>query len=492
LRVLDLIIILVYLARVVGIGFAVRKKQTTTDEYFRASSSMGWLIVGISIVGSSTSTLSYLSFPGEIIAHGPALLLANLVFPISYLVISRRFLPTYLRYNVTTIFEYLERRFDLPVRMLGTVVFFLTRVARLSFIVFTASLAVSSILSLPLPTIVAAVGLLATLYTTLGGIRADIIADTWETAVLFLGGITTIVVAVILMNGPTSVVRVIVQQRHLNIPLLSMEGTSVVGVLLWAFVLDVYVFGSDQSMVQRIFCTRTLSDARKGMLLNFVGSFVFETILALIGFSLFAYFTAHPEPQVSYLGKGLERHADMMFPFFIAHVMPAGASGLIVASLLAAAMSSLDSGINSSVTVLQIDILDRFGVLRDPKATVAFAKKMSVLFGILATIGAWLIPMMKGNLLQVTASVGGLFEGPVMALFLLAVCTKSVERNGAYAGVIGGILAGIAVAYSNKFFGTPRPSFTWIAPAGAATTALIGWAVSQTYHRRKPLQGVRP
>ena len=479
MRTLDLIIVCAYLARMVGIGFAVRKKQTTTDEYFRASSSMGWLVVGISIIGASTSTLSYLSFPGEVIAHGPGLLLANLVFPISYFLIARLFLPTYMRHNVTSIFEYLERRFDISVRVLAVIVFFLTRLARLSFIVFTASLAMSSIVNLPITTIITAVGLVATLYTAIGGIRADIIADTWETTVLFLGGLTTIAVAIVLMHGPGEIFRVVSEQRHLSIPFLSLEGTSVVGVLIWAFVLDIYVFASDQAMVQRAFCTGSLTEARRGMLVNFAGSFAFETILALIGFCLFAFFTAHPETWVPYLGPGLKSHADKMFPFFITHVMPVGLSGIIVASLLAAAMSSLDSGINSSVTVLHIDILSRFGFRHIGRSQVAFAKKMSFVFGLLATAGAWLIPTFKGNLLQVTAGIGGLFEGPMMALFFLAVCTKSVERLGAITGVIAGVLVGVGVAYSHQIFGTGRPSFTWIAPASAATTIIVGWLGSR-------------
>lgn len=125
MRLIDRILILIYLVRMITIGVVLRKKQSSIEEYFKASGSMGWSLIGLSILGKSISTISYLSFPAKVIAHGPGLLIANIIFPISYIIIAYVFLPVYFKYNVTSIFEYLENRFNANVGLLGVIIFFL-------------------------------------------------------------------------------------------------------------------------------------------------------------------------------------------------------------------------------------------------------------------------------------------------------------------------------------------------------------------------------
>ena len=475
MRRIDLIIVVLYLLRLVFIGLRLREKQPNLREYFVASSSMGWLIVGISIVGSSTSTISYLSFPSEVIAHGPALLLANLAFPVSYFVVAYIFLPAYIKHNVTTIFEYLEIRFGAGVRRLGVMMFFVHRIIKLAFVVYTGAIAIRTVADFPLPGIILILGAVAIAYTTLGGVRADIIADTWETTVLFIGGIAAIAVATYGAHGMGTVVRVVKSQGHLNLPIVSYHTTSVVGVLIWAFLLDLIVFGSDQAILQRAFCTKSLADARKSMLLNFVGSFVFEAMLCLIGFALFAYFSVH---SGSFPG-GLKENSDKVFPYFISHYMPVGLSGIVIASLLAASMASLDSGINSSVAVFQIDVLSRFPRLQRYQDSVWLARTLSVAVGILMTGAGCLLPLMHSNLLQTTGSIGGWMEGPLMAIFILGMISKRLRGSAMIIGVICGVVAGALFSLSGKLFGLRTPSFTWIEPFSVAVVFLVTLLVNR-------------
>jgi len=465
----DAIIVAVYLLRLVFIGFRLREKQSNLREYFVASSSMGWLIVGISIIGSSTSTISYLSFPSEVIAHGPALLLANLAFPVSYLVVAYIFLPAYLKHNVTTIFEYLEVRFGVSVRMLGVMMFFVHRIIKLAFVVYTGAIAIRTVADFPMPAIILILGAVAIAYTTLGGVRADIIADTWETTVLFLGGIAAIAVATYGAQGIANVLKVVESEGHVNLPIISYDTTSVIGVLIWAFLLDLVVFGSDQAILQRAFCTKSLADARKSMLLNFVGSFVFEAMLCLIGFALFAYFRVHAG---SFPG-GLRQNSDQVFPYFISHYMPLGLSGLIIASLLAASMASLDSGINSSVAVFQIDVLGRFSRFQRYQDSVWLARTLSLIVGVLMTGAGCLLPLMHSNLLQTTGSIGGWLEGPLMAIFILGMVSKRLRGPAMIVGVAWGVVAGALFSLSGRLFGLRTPSFTWIEPVSVSVVFVV-------------------
>lgn len=476
---IDGVVIIFYLAGMIVVGFILSKKQSSTEEYFLANRSISWSLIGLSILGSSISTISYLSFPGEIIANGPTLFLMNLVFPISYLIIAYVFLPVYFKYKVKTIFEYLEHRFNANVRLFGVIIFFFMRISWMAIIIYTASIAISSILNLPILIIILIIGLVTTIYTSLGGIRADILTDAVQTTILFLGGIVAIFIIIVAIKGFTPILDTILKEGQFNSPIISMDLTSILGVLIWSFFINIAVFGTDQVMVQRCFCTSSLKQARMGMLFNFIGNFIFGIILSLIGFALLSYFTINNSIIQDYFQGGLKENADKIFPFFISHFMPTGFSGLIIAALLAAAMSSLDSGINSTITVIQIDIRERYKILWTNVSSMKFIKITSVLLGLSITILALILPSIKGNLLQVSSKIAGLFEGPLSAIFLLGMISKRATPFGAILGGLTGVLAGVVLSYGDIWFGFPPVSFTWIIPFGTTIGFASGFIASK-------------
>lgn len=317
-------------------------------------------------------------------------------------------------------------------------------------ILFTVSIALNSILSLPIWIIILILGLVATIYTSFGGIRADIFSDTLQTIILFLGAILTILIISIKMGGISPILDTISKEGHLRIPIVSMNITSISGILIWAFFINISVFGTDQVMVQRCLCSKTLDQAGKGVLFSFIGSLFFGILLSLIGFCLFAYFANKRIIIQNYFLGGLKENSDKIFPFFIANCIHVGLAGLIIAALLAAAMSSLDSGINSSITVMHIDIREKFGLLWPKCPSLIFVKRMSFYLGLLITILALLLPSIrKGNILTISAKFAGWFEGSMAAIFILGVITKRATPFGTIFGALTGVLTGSFFSYSD-------------------------------------------
>jgi SSS family solute:Na+ symporter len=480
LKLIDASVIAAYLVGMILVAVVLKKRQTTLEEYFRAGRSVGSTLIGLSILGSSISTISYLSFPGEIIANGPGLLLMNLVFPFSYLVVAYVILPVYFKHNTRSVYEYLERRFDARVRMLGTIMFFLMRISWMAVIIYTASIALASILDLPIFAVIFLLGMVATVYTGIGGIRADIISDAVQTVILFLGALLTIIIVPLKMKGLTPIISAIAQQGKFDVPLLSWELTSVIGVLTWTFFLNIASFGTSQVLVQRYFCAPTIKQARKGILFNFVGSFLFGIILALIGFSLLAFFSSGGGAAQELLPGGTAANPDKLYPLFITRFIPPGLSGLVMAALLAAAMSSLDSGINSSVNVLQVDLREKYNILWPRYPAITFVRRASFAVGLLVTALAFLLPLMKGNLLQVSSKIVGLFEGPMAAVFLLGILSKRATPASVIAGAAAGAVSCALLSYIDLFLSIEPVSFTWIIPTGALVTMAVGYAAGRS------------
>lgn len=477
MRPLDALVIGLYLVAMLALGLGLRRRQTSLEEYFLASRSLGWRLIGLSLLSTSISTISYLSLPGEMVAHGPTFLFSTLVFPLSYAVIAYGLLPAYFRQGARTIFEYLRARFDARVELAGVVIFFFMRTVWMALIVYTAAIGLRGLVRLPTTAVILCVGLVATVYTAIGGIRADIISDAVQAVVMFAGAIVALTLVLVDLGGASPVLDVLTREGHLEVPAIAFGRTSLVGVLIWATFLNVTVLGTDQVIVQRYFCSRSLSDARRGLLFTLLATVAFTFLLSAVGLGLFAYYSG-PEGAALAAGPGgLKVNADELFPHFIANAMPAGLAGLVIAALLAAAMSSLDSGINSSVTVLEVDLRERFGLLPARPALV-LARRGSLVVGVAVTLLALLVPQLEGNLLQVSGKLGSWLEGALAGVFLLGVFSRRATPTGALGGAVTGVLTGAVFSYSDLLFGTPAASFTWIVPVSLAVTFLTGLGLS--------------
>lgn len=469
LQVLDYVVILVYLAAVFAIGWYFSRQQKQQDDYFVAGRRLPWMAVGLSIVATMLSTVTYLAAPGEMIQHGPALALGWLAVPLAFLIVNYLWVPFFMRLGVTSIYEYLDNRFGLVARLTAVTLFvMILRLLWMATVVLTGSRAVAQIthgsmmqllgLDLTLDqwllVVMFGVGVFATIYTVLGGIKAVVWTDVAQFIVLFGGLVLTVFfVAWKTGTGPVDWWQTTTgsdMSGHEMPPLFSLDPTvrtSLLFTILNAVFWYACTFIGDQVAVQRYLTTPSVSAAVKGNIVNFSANFVMMALLALCGMALLTYYLDPDYATVIADGISDPRDkavADKVFPHFIAYGLPAGISGLVVAALFAVAMSSLDSGINSVAAVLTIDVFDRLGITRHSRTSLWLPRVLTLVVGTACTLMAFAMLAIpeRYNIIGVTARTFNCALGPLAAMFVVGMF---IPRAGQAAIVIATWL-GLAVA----------------------------------------------
>lgn len=471
---LDYGIVLIYLLGTFAAGVYFSRQQHQGEDYFVAGRRMPWFAVGLSLIASLMSTVSYLATPGEVLQHGLALTLAWIALPLAFLVVNRLWIPFFMRLGVTSIYEYLEQRFGFATRLLGVGLFALVlRFFWMATIVVTASRAVAQITypnlgqitSSPLRLdqwtliVLVSVGGFATIYTMLGGIKAVIWTDVVQFIVLFAGLIITLtVVALDTGTGPIDwwqKTTTSAQQGHEWPPLASWDITVRNTVLFTSLNLLCWyscTFIGDQVAVQRYLTTPSVGAAVRGNIVNFVGEFFMMALLALCGMALLTYYL-DPQFQTE-IANGISDPrnssvADKVFPYFISNGLPVGMSGLVVAALFAVAMSSLDSGINSVSTVVTVDVFSRINPKLTKEGELRIARILSLIVGLGCAGLAWILLYIpeKYNIIDITARTFNCALGPLGALFVSGMFLKRVGESAVIASTICGLLVALGAAW---------------------------------------------
>jgi len=492
LRFLDWVIIGLYAAAVLGTGWYYSRKQKSTDEYFVGSGKMSPLLVGVSLFATLLSTISYLSVPGEYIAKGPASLVSMAHIPVTFFIVGYILLPVFMKNRVISAYELLELRLGYGIRALGASMFIILRLVWMSLLVYLAAKAMTVMFGIPaeeqsrwIPWIVLISGFIAVLYTSMGGMRAVVITDFMQTILLFGGALLVLAMVTLHFGGfgwfPTE------WQIHWDRqPFFDFDPSrriTMVGVVLSTIIWCVCTAGGDQTAVQRFMSTQDPRAARRSYLVNLcVGTVVIVT-LCLVGFGLMAYVRETPGVMPAYIS--LERNADDIFPRYIAYNLPAGISGLVVAAMFAAAMSSIDSGVNSITAVVMTDFLDRFDLRPETdRGHVLFAKGLAFSIGAIVVVGSSFMQHVKGNITAVTSKTTNLLVTPIFALFFFALFVPFARPIGVFAGAICGTATAILIAFSGPFFGFHHVtgydpvSFMWIGPVALAVNIAVGTVVS--------------
>ena len=499
LGAVDWCVIVLYALFMVGVGLYYSRRQTSTEEYFLASRNMSSTLVGISMFATLLSTISYLSVPGEMIKHGPVVLCGLLATPFVYLVVSYFLIPRLMRLEITSAYELLETRLGAPVRVVGAVIFIMTRLVWMALLVYIAAKLMVEMLNWSealIPWVVLAAGLIAVLYTAVGGLRAVVVTDLYQFFILMAGAVITVVLISVRMGGlgwfPTAWAPNWDQQ-----PLFSWNistRATVVGALIGTFCWWVCTAGSDQVAIQRYLATRDTKSARRAFLINLVANFLIMLFLAVVGFALLGFFRANPHLIPD--GKNLIANADYLFPRYIANYLPVGFAGLVVAGMFAAAMSSLDSGINSIVTVVSRDFVQRFRRQERPEAdgaggNVKTAKILVLFIGLAVVLLSSQMGKVPGNITEVTNKTNGLFVGPLFGLFFMALFMRRSTGFGAVIGAVYGFMVAFAFAYWEKITGAAHSlSFQLIIPAAVGAHIAVGALASRVPTKGKRLASV--
>jgi SSS family transporter len=491
-HLIDWLIVGAYLLAMALVGIYFSRRQKSLDHYLRAEQSMGWLPVGLSLMAALNSGMDYLMQPSSTIKYGVVLVLGITSWFALYPWVAKVAFPFYHRLNFYTVYEYLEARFDVRVRTLAALIFLLWRLGWMATAMYVPSLAINAATGgqVDLNTMTIVVGTLVTLYTMLGGIEAVIWNDVAQFCIMF-GGLAATVVIVwsTVPGGLGEIWSVNAAAGKLDWwPPLVVPGTTGVLPHVTSFfeqpmtlitLLTALVIGrmaqytSDQVMVQRLQTTRSLKDARSAFIVNAAGDALWMIGLSFVGFALFAYFQRTPLPP--------EFATDKLVPYFMSLAFPAGAVGLVIAAIMAASLSSIDSAINSCTSVAVVDLYNRVwkgadvrGATMTPveeREQVLVSRIATVFFGALGTTLACNVSRI-GSLLEINAKVVNAFTGPLFGIFLLAMFSRRAGSAAALVAGVVGALTAYYVAYHSSI------GFMWPSTFGLAATLLAGLALA--------------
>lgn len=499
LRPIDWVIIVGYAVSTVFLGWWVSRKQENTSEYFVGSGKMNPLLIGVSLFATLLSTISYMGYPGEALGKGPVYLTNLLAYPFVFLIVGFGILPIYMKLKVTSAYELLENKLGLSIRLLGASLFLILRLFWMSLLVYLTSKALAIMIGLDekyIPWIVVCTSAFAIAYTSLGGLRAVVITDLMQTILLYGGALLVIGTITVKMGGfswfPTHWQTGFWDTQPIFPKDLSTRVT-VIGSILSVLVWHSSTAGGDQVSIQRFMATQDAHAARKAIAMQLVVACIVAITLGLTGFALLGYFQAHPDllPE----GMALKANADKIFPHFIAFHLPPVVSGFVMAGLFAAAMSSIDSGVNSITAVVMTDYLDRFG--RKPKTErkhVLLARGMAIGIGVIVILVSTLMEHVPGNITAVTTKTVNLLTVPIFILFFFALFVPFANTAGVWVGEICSIVTAVLIAFSGPIFGVTENgldpvSFQWIAPAALVVGVSTGTLACKLFSRKHPTPG---
>lgn len=497
LHTLDLIVIGGYLLFSVGLGFALRR-QANRDEFFSAGRSMGKITVGLSVMATLFSANSFVMFPSAAYGSSIRLVMALVAFWAMGPVIAWVFIPVYARLKCATAYEYLEHRFHVSVRCLASGLFVLLRISWMAAATHAAAVAISAISGLGHYTVIIGLGVVAILYTMLGGLRAVMWTDVLQFFVFFG---TILFCSGLLISqadgGASGIIDTYFADRENLVFDFSLDPTLAYGtiaILLGSFLEGMSAFGADQVAVQRYIAAKDVRTSQAGFLINLLGMLIVIPGLLAMGMGLFAYFQSHPEqmaPQVAqqvatnlaaedeqpsratleiqdrlkqhravksdtasmsedelaidyYSQEPRQLHTDVVslkltdqaLPQFVRLKFPPGVVGLLVAALMAATMSSIDSGIHSVTTALVVDFRDRLFPHRRPKTDaqdMLVTRLLLVGIGVVSIVLACFVGQL-GDVFTVAKKTVGAFAAPLLSVFILGFFVKRATPLGVFLG----------------------------------------------------------
>ena len=476
-------ILFVYLGLMIAVGAWWSRRQKTTEDYFLAGRRMPWIVVSMSAFVSLTSAISYLGVPRTSYEENISMIVGYVSSPIVAVILIAVFMPFYFRLRVTTSYEYIDRRFGQTARFVIAGLWLLSRLGWLGTVIFAPSLALSVVTGMPLWATIILIGTLATIYTTLGGLSAVIWTDMVQFIIL-AGGAVWVAITLIqsVPDGVTGIWQIAEQGGrtsgfHWGITLSKMSASTAVIAM---FLAGLHDFGTDQVTVQRLLAVPRFRDVAKAILANAAITMLIMSLLLFIGIGLFAYYKTFP----GLLDPAMNQ--DKILPFYIMQALPVGISGLLVTAIFAAAMSSMDSGIHSLSTVVVHDFVrplrGRSHNDHDDHSDLVLARVLVVVLGILATVVAFWVSSFE-HVLDAAATILGLFNAPILALFMLGMFTRRGLFAGWIIGVFPAMIGLLTILQIEKARGEVLLHWYYRFPFSFVTCITIGYVASRCFKR---------
>jgi SSS family transporter len=469
----DFAIIALYLAGITLFGLRFRKKHRSLRDYFLAGRDIPWWAIALSIVAAETSTLTIISIPGLAYDTNFTFLQVVMGYVVGRIVISFLLLPHYFRGDLYTAYELIERRFGRGLRSLTAGLFLLTRAAAEGVRVYAVSIVVAIALGTGEVASIAIITALTLIYTFEGGLAAVIWTDVVQTAIYVGGALVGLVTIAHLVPGGWSAIHTAAATAG-KLQVFNFSRSVWIPYTFWAGLIGGTFFtvashGTDQLIVQRLLAARGQKQSAAALVSSgFAVLFQFALFL-MMGVMLWAYYRA-PSAQFG--------RPDRIYPTFIVTKMPHGISGLLIAAILAAAMSNLSAALNSLSSSAIMDFYARLRPQADESTKMRLSRLATVLWALIL-FGLAVIALHKvGRVVEVGLQIASVAYGALLGAFLLGVLTRRANQLGAMIGMLLGFAVDLYL-----WLGTRVP-WTWWVMIGATVTFVVGWLVSWPARRK--------
>ena len=483
LHPLDYVTLAAYLAVLVGMGFYFSGREHGTDDFFLAGRRIPSWACGLSLFGTSISAISFMAIPALVYRTNWVYIFGNMMIVAVPFFIIRFYLPFFRQLGVSSAYEYLEKRFGVAARLMGSGAFVALQFARMGIVLYLPALALAAVTGFNIYGCILLMGIVATLYTVLGGIEAVIWTDVIQVVITFGGALLSFfIITSGVPGGISQIISMGMAEGKFHAVNLTWDATTTAlwVVMVGNFFKFVIPYSSDQTCIQRYLTTPDEKQAARAIWINAAMSVPGWSLFFAVGTALWAFYKLHPE----LLNPAAQ--TDEIFPWFIAQQLPIGVAGLAIAALLAASMSSLDSSMNSIAMALTTDFYRRFGGPRSERHYLNWARAVTVLLGMIGTgLALYLAANPSGSMWDQFQKIMGLFGSGLAGLFAAGIFTRRISGRG--------IIIGFAVSAILLYVVSSRQTvhFFLYGGIGILSCFIAGWLASWLLpDREKNLAGL--
>jgi SSS family solute:Na+ symporter len=488
MNLLDWSIVAAYMIGMIALSAWLGRTQKTGRDYFLGGNRIGPWAIGTSILATQCSTNSLLGAPAFVIAVGGLMWLQyELAVPLAMIGVMMFLMPFFRSQGIVSVYEYLGRRFGPGSRTMLSLLFQFLRAFSTGVTVYGISLVIQQLVGLPFWASVLLIGVVAMVYEFLGGIRADIYSDVIQMIILYAGIALCLVYAVHLAGGWSEIIAVFPadKARTLDFGSTGLTGTNPFAfwpMLIGGFFLYLSYYGCDQTQVQRGLSTRDVDGTNMALFINGLLRFPLTLTYCLIGVAIGAYMIKYPDfVRILTDPSTGEVNYNLAVPSFCLHALPHGAIGLIMVAMFAAAMSSLDSTLNSLSALTIRDVVERFrsaGPLSE-REMIRWGRLITIGWGVLCMTFSFFVGDISPSIIEAINKIGSLVNGPILATFLLAILTRRANDPGVMTGIIAGFIANLMT-----WIFLPGVSWLWWNVSGCLITFGVGYGASFLFHAR--------
>ncbi len=478
---LNILVLVLYFVLLVFLGFYFSKKQKNSDDYFKGGKKIPWWAAGLSLYGTGLSAISFMAVPAKTYATDWAYFMTKLPQILIPIIVCWLFIPFYRKLDITTAYEYLEKRFNLATRLIGSFSFIVFQLGRIGIVLYLPAIALNVATGMDIIFCIVLMGVISLIYTIMGGIEAVIWTDVLQVIIL-IGGIILclVLISFSLEGGIKEIIEVGRQNEKFEILNMALDFTQPTFwvVVLGGFFSQLIVYSTDQSMVQRYLTTKDLQGAKRSIWTSTLVSLSIGWIYFFVGTALFAFYKKHPVDLLPAM-----QSTDAIFPWYIFSQLPDGVNGLLIAGIFAAAMSSLSSSMNSAATAYTVD----FHQLFKWRGNALLVGRLSTLIiGVTGISFALMFATMDvKSIWDEFIKIIGLITGGLGGVFLLGIISTRANGIGALVGLFSSGIIQLFVANHQPVH------FLLFTATGFISCLIIGYLVSLLFpSHSKPLAGL--